>query len=84
MKLTKKQLETINTLKKKVDEANLELHNYLEEVIEEFEAWAAERSEKWQESDAAQEHQDKIDCLRDGQDLLQDAELEFDLEVASS
>jgi len=83
MKLTKKQQTEIRKLCANIDEANLALHNYLQERIEEFEAYAEERSEKWQESDAAQEHQDAIDCLIDAQSEILDTELELDLDLAS-
>lgn len=78
-KLAAAQRKELQSLFGSFDLARAAIYDKLDEIVSDFEAEHADASERWQESDAAQDAQERIDRLSEMRDAFEDAP-EFDLE----
>lgn len=63
-KLSKKQADELNKLSIAFEEARSSLFSFLDETASEWEDEFSDKSERWQEGEAGQAAQEKIDLVR--------------------
>jgi DNA anti-recombination protein RmuC len=75
MKLTKAERSQLETLIAALDKARDELASHMREIADEWQSTFDEKSERWQEGDAGQAAQQRIETLTEMADDLTDSEL---------
>lgn len=69
-KLTAKEVKELDALSQAYELAKAALREKLDEIASNWESEWSEKSERWQEGEAGQAAQEKIDMLRAGMDEL--------------
>ena len=64
IKLTKKQAANLDKLSEAFERAKMALSEALDEIASDWESEIADKSDKWQESEAGQAAQERVDLVR--------------------
>lgn len=84
IKLTAKERKELDTMLAVYNSARETLMERCREIAETWQGEYDERSEKWQESDAAEAATDRIDTLNQAADDFENADVEIDLDSLQS